>query len=76
MSARLLIRLTDGDTWLIDLSDERLEAIGGLPAGRVYRLERRVSDIQTRDVFIRPYYRRTTNDIITIFAIQTIPKEV
>lgn len=76
MSARLVIYLDDGGSWLVDMTDERLEQIGGLPSGRNYRLERRIGDVQTQDIFIRPYYRRAAGDTITIFAVQTIPEGV
>lgn len=75
-TARIVIRLVDGGEWLIDISADTLEGIEGIPSGQVYRLERRTSDLQTEDVFIRPYYRRTSNNQTTIFAVQTVPKEV
>lgn len=73
---RIVIKMLDGGDWLIDIKTESLAMLEHIPSGRVYRLERRLSDLQTEEVFIRPYYRRTHDEVTTIFAVQTVPKEV
>ena len=75
-TARIIVKLYDGGDWMIDITAETLAQIDGIPSGKYYKLERRTSDLQTQDIFIRPYYRRTKENMTTIFAVQTIPEEV
>lgn len=74
-STRVRITLDGGVDWMIQVRPDALKSVSGLPSGSVYTLERKIGDVQTQQVWIRPYYRRFINGELHIFAVQVTPKE-
>lgn len=74
-STRVRITLQGGVQWDVVVRSEQLRAVDGLPSGKLVTMERKVGDIQTQQVWIRPYYRREINGQMHIFAVQVTPNE-
>ena len=74
-TVRVRIELFGGVLWDINVLSEKLHAMKGLPSGEVFHLERKVGDVQTERVLIRPYYRRVINGELHVFAVQVMAKE-
>ena len=72
---RVRITLDGGVLWDIQVLSENLRAVDGLPSGKAYMLERKIGDVQTQHVWIRPYYRREIGGQLCIFAVQVKPNE-
>lgn len=75
MSTQVKITLLDGTLWEVKVDAKALRDVKGLPSGKVVRLHRRGEDVQTREVLLRPYYRRYIDGQLHIFAIQVMPQE-
>lgn len=79
-NVHVVVHTLDAGILSIDITQAELSAAGWLRSGRVYSAQHRVSDVQTRDMLIRPYYRRrsqaTDQPSITIFATEVKPMEV
>ena len=73
MKIRIAIKMIDKGRLVFDTTHKSIIDAGGLSSGVVYCLQHRVSEIQTRDIYLRPYYRRRTKGITTIFAVQVTP---
>ncbi len=68
------INLRSGGEWRIKVRPEALAKVDGLPSGKPVRLERRVSDVQSQQILVKPYYRRTIGDTLVIFAVEATPE--
>lgn len=76
MSAiQVKITLLDGSLWEVKVHPKDMKAVNGLPSGKVVRMHRKTSELQAREVLIRPYYRRYVEEQLHIFAIQVMPHE-
>lgn len=75
MITRVRITLFGSVEWQVTVMPDALKRAEGLPSGQFYTMTRKVGDVQTEDVLIRPYYRRIINDELHIFAVQVMPKE-
>jgi hypothetical protein len=72
-NTRVRINMRDNSTWEILVKPDALKNVRHLPSGQVFTLQRQVSDIQTQDVLIRPYYRRVIRSELHIFAVEVVP---
>lgn len=76
-NVHVVVHTLDAGILSIDITRAELSAAGWLHSGRVYSVQHRVSDVQTRDMLVRPYYRCTNKSgDLAIFATEVTPREV
>jgi hypothetical protein len=76
MTTLVRITLQGNVEWVVKITPETLRRSENLKPGTIWKMNRKVGDVQIQRIYIRPYYRRIINDELHIFAVQVTPKEV